>query len=387
MATGQRDYYEVLGVARDADQKVIKNTFRELALKYHPDRNKEPGAEEHFKEIAEAYAILSDPKKRSQYDASGFAGVADFSAEDLFGGIDFGDIFGDMGDIGNMEFGINFDSRGRGGIFDGLFGRHQQGPVKGRDIEVTVRIDLDIINSGGEQSVRLDHPMTCPTCHGSGAEPGSKPRKCAACSGTGKKVISVKEPKSQGSIMFQQISVCPVCHGKGTFIDKPCTTCHAAGQIKRAESLKVQIPKGCEEGMALRIVGHGLPSPEPVGLSGDLYVIVHTRPDPRFERLGADLWRNETITITDAVLGTQIDLPTLDGTIKVKVPAGTQHNEVLRVRNKGLPHFSSDLRGDLKIRIRVKIPRKLSSEEQVLYEQLRSLNPKGEVKRHWWQKE
>ena len=384
MATGQRDYYEVLGVARDADQQVIKSTFRKLALKYHPDRNKEPGAEEHFKEIAEAYAILSDPKKRSQYDASGFAGVADFSAEDLFGGIDFGDIFGDKG------FGFNFDSSvpgRRGGIFNGLFGRHRQGPVKGGDIEVAVRIALDIINSGGEQSVRLSHPITCPACRGSGAEPGIKPRKCTACGGTGKKVISMRDPKDQGGIIFQQVSVCPVCHGKGIFIDKPCNTCHGAGQIKRSESLKVQIPKGCEEGMALRIVGHGLPSPEPGGPPGDLYVIVHIEPDPRFERRGADLWRSETITIPDAVLGTQIDLPTLDGTIKVKVPPGTQHNEVLRVRNKGLPHFSSDLRGDLKIRIRVKIPRKISTEEQLLYEQLRSLTPKGEVRRHWWQKE
>ena len=384
MATEQRDYYEVLGVAQDADQKAIKGAFRNLAMKYHPDRNKEPGAEEHFKEIAEAYAILSDPQKRAKYDSGGFAGVADFSAEDLFGGIDFGDIFGD---IGNMGFGFNFDSgapRRGGGIFDGLFGRHRQGPVKGRDIEVAVRVDLSVINSGGEQSVRLDHPMTCPVCHGSGAEPGSEPRKCEACGGSGKKVVSKKESRDQRSVMFQQISVCPVCHGKGTIIDKPCNECHGAGQVEKAESLKVKIPKGCEEGMALRIPGHGLPSPEAGGPAGDLYVIVYSAPDPRFERLGADLWRSETITIADAVLGTQIDLPTLDGTIKVKVPAGTQYNEVLRVRNKGLPHFSSDQRGDLKIRIQVRIPQKLSTEERKLYEQLRGLTQTGEEKKHWW---
>ncbi|NOR51094.1 MAG: DnaJ domain-containing protein [Gammaproteobacteria bacterium] len=388
MATEQRDYYEVLGVARDADQKAIKSAFRKLALKYHPDRNKKPGAEEHFKEIAEAYAILSDPKKRAPYDARGFAGVADFSAEDLFGGIDFGDIFGNMGNNGNVGFNFNFDGGvpgHRGGIFDGLFGHRQpQGPIKGRDIEVAVRVGLDLINNGGEKSVQISHPMACPVCHGSGAEAGSNPRKCEACGGSGKRVLSRKETKDQGSFVFQQISICPICHGKGEFIDRPCKECHGTGQLEKAESLKVKIPKGCEEGMALRITGHGLPSPEPSGLPGDLYVIVHTEPDPRFERLGADLWRSETITIADAVLGTQIDLPTLDSTIKVKVPAGTQHNEVLRVRNKGLPHFSSDQRGDLKIRIQVKIPKKLTSEERKLYEQLRSLTQTGEEKRHWW---
>lgn len=381
MASEQRDYYEVLGVARDADQKAIKGAFRNLAMKYHPDRNKEPGAEDHFKEIAEAYAILSDPEKRAKYDSGGFAGVADFSAEDLFGGIDFGDIFGGTG------FGFNFDSGfpgHRGGIFDSLFGRHQQGPVKGRDIEVAVRVALDVINNGGEQSVRVNHPMTCPVCHGSGAEAGSTPRKCEACGGSGKQVVSRKQSKGQGSVMFQQISVCPVCRGKGIFIDKPCKECHGNGQVEKAESLKVKIPKGCNEGMALRISGRGLPSPEAGGPPGDLYVIVHSAPDPRFERLRADLWRSETISIADAVLGTQFEVPTLENSITVKVPAGTQHNEVLRVREKGLPHFSSDQRGDLKIRIQIMIPQKLSSEERRLYEELRKLNPKVEEKKHWW---
>lgn len=384
MASEQRDYYEVLGVARDADQKAIKGAFRNLAMKYHPDRNKEPGAEDHFKEIAEAYAILSDPEKRAKYDSGGFAGVADFSAEDLFGGIDFGDIFGDMGGTG---FGFNFDSGfpgHRGGIFDSLFGRHQQGPVKGRDIEVAVRVALDVINNGGEQSVRVNHPMTCPVCHGSGAEPGNEPRKCEACGGSGKKIVSRKESRDQASVMFQQISVCPVCHGQGMFIDRQCKECHGTGQVDKAESLKVKIPKGCKEGMALRISGHGLPSPEANGLAGDLYVIIHTAPDPRFERLGADLWCTETITIADAVLGTHIDVPTLNSTLKVKVPAGTQHDEVLRVREKGLPHFSSDRKGDIKIRIQIRIPTKLNTEERKLYEQLQGLSHKDEDKKHWW---
>ena len=249
MPDEQRDYYEVLGVERDADAKSIKNAFRKLALKYHPDRNKSPDAEERFKEIAEAYAILSDPKKRAQYDAGGFAGVADFSAEDLFGGIDFGDIFGDMG------FGFDFGRHAGGSVFD-RFLHPQTEPARGRDLEVQVMVSLDVINEGGEESVRLGHPMVCDACHGTGAAAGTKPLKCEACGGSGQKVISRKETRDKGSVMFQQITICPACHGKGSIIENPCKQCHGSGQIEKEESLKVKIPRGAEEGMALRITGH-----------------------------------------------------------------------------------------------------------------------------------
>ena len=191
MSTEQRDYYEVLGVSRDADAKAIKDAFRQLALKYHPDRNKSPDAEERFKEIAEAYAILSDPKKRADYDSRGFAGVAGFSAEDLFSGIDFGDIFGDMG------FGFDI---GGGGLFGDLFRRHRrpQGPVKGGDLEVRLVIPLEKVNSGGDETVRFNRPVTCTTCHGSGAKPGTEPRKCSACDGSGQQVTTRKETKGKG---------------------------------------------------------------------------------------------------------------------------------------------------------------------------------------------
>ncbi|MDH5484487.1 MAG: molecular chaperone DnaJ [Gammaproteobacteria bacterium] len=377
MANEQRDYYEVLGVARDADQKTIKNTFRKLAMQYHPDRNKSPEAEARFKEIAEAYAILSDPDKRKQYDTRGFAGVADFSAEDLFGGIDFGDLFGDMG------FGFNFGGQREGGLFDHLFRHQQRGPSPGRDIEVQVMVSLDTINTGGEELVRLGHPMRCEACHGSGAEKGSSPRKCETCDGSGQKILSRKETRDKGSVMFQQIIVCPDCHGKGTFIDNPCKQCHGSGQIDKEESLKVKIPKGAEEGMALRISGHGLPSSSG-GPPGDLYVVVRTAPDPRFQRLGADLWRNESIDISDAVLGTEIEVPTLGKAITVKVPPGTQHDEVLRLRGKGLPYFEGSTRGDLKLRIHVVIPKQINDEERKLFEQLRTLNKGQTPKKHWW---
>ena len=374
MADQQRDYYEVLGVSREADAKAIKEAFRQLAMKYHPDRNKAPDAEARFKEIAEAYAILSDPKKRADYDARGFAGVAGFSAEDLFSGIDFGDIFGDMG--------FGFDP---GGLFGDLFRRHRRprGPARGGDLEVRLTIPLEQVNSGGEQTVRFSRPVTCPNCHGTGAKPGTEPRKCAACNGTGQQVTTRKESKEQGTISFQQISTCPVCNGKGIFIDSPCETCHGHGEVNEEDKLKVTIPAGVDENTALRIPGHGLPSRDPSGAPGDLYVIVRSKPDTRFERHGADLWRLETIEIPDAVLGTTLNVPTLDGPVEVKVPAGSQPDEVLRLKGKGLPVFGAPMHGDLNIRLQVHIPQKLTSEEKTLYLQLREKG--GRTKKRWWQ--
>jgi molecular chaperone DnaJ len=372
MATEQRDYYEVLGVSRDADTKAIKDAFRQLALKYHPDRNKAPDAEERFKEIAEAYAILSDPKKRADYDSRGFAGVAGFSAEDLFSGIDFGDIFGDMGfDIG-------------GGLFGDLFRRHRrpQGPARGSDLEVRLVIPLEKVNSGGDETVRFNRPVTCTACHGSGAKPGTEPRKCSACNGSGQQVTTRKETKDKGTISFQQITTCPVCNGKGIFIDTPCESCDGRGEINKEDTLKVTIPAGVDEGTALRIPGHGLPSHDPSGPPGDLYVIVRSKPDSRFERHGADLWRLEPIEIPDAVLGTKINIPTLDGQIEVKVPAGSQPEEILRLKGKGLPVFGAPMRGDINIRLQVHIPEKLTAEEKELYSQLREKS--NQTKKHWW---
>lgn len=366
MAEPQRDYYEVLGVPRDADVKAIKEAFRKLALQYHPDRNKSPDAEERFKEIAAAYAILSDPKKRADYDAQGFAGVAGFTPEDLFGGIDFGDIFGNHG------FGFDFG----GGLFDRLFRHARAGPSRGRDVEVVLTIPLQRVNLGGEETVRISRPVTCPDCHGSGAMAGTTPRKCPECKGTGRKVISRQE---KGGVHFQQISACLACGGVGAVIDKPCKKCGGRGEVERVESLKVNIPIGIEEGTALRIPGHGLPSREPNAPPGDLYVIVRSESDLRFERVDADLWRSETIELIDAVLGTRLKVPTLEGNSEVTIPAGTQPDTVLRLRGKGLPSFGADYRGDLNLRIEVHIPDHLSAKERKLYEQLRDM-AKGDRK-------
>lgn len=375
MATPQRDYYEVLDVARDADQKTIKEAFRKLAMQYHPDRNKTPEAEAKFKEIAEAYAVLSDPKKRQKYDAGGFAGVADFTPEDLFGGIDFGDIFGDM------DFGFNFSGNS---IFDRFFRHHRAGPVRGQDLQVHLQVPLEHINSGGEEIVRFTRPVTCPDCSGTGAKAGTGPRQCEACGGSGRKVITRDQKQEQGSVRFQQITVCPVCHGQGTFIDKPCPKCHGLGQLDKEESLKVQIPAGIDEGTSLRIREHGMPSEEAGGPPGDLYVIVRSVADSRFERVGADLWRRETLDVADAVLGTKLKVPTLDGEVEVKVPPGTQPDEVLRLRGKGLPVYGGDGRGDFKLSIQIHIPEKPSAEEKTLYQQLRALGEEKTRNKHWW---
>lgn len=353
----------MLGVARDADQKAIKDTFRSLALKYHPDRNKEPGAEERFKEIAEAYAVLSDPKKRQEYDSRGFAGVAGFSREDLFGGINFEDIFG----------GLNFDFGG-GSPFEGFFHRRRTGPLRGENIEVELFVSLERIASGGEENIRLQRPGSCPACHGTGAKAGTAPLKCKTCGGEGRLTRSRKDDKEH--VLIQQITTCPDCRGQGSIIEHPCQECHGRGVVEHEESLTVKIPPGAEEGMALRIPGKGMPSPKAGGIAGDLFVVVHARRDPRFERAGTDLLRQETIPLTDAVLGATLDVPTLDGSVSVTVPAGTQPDAVLRVKGKGLPAFGGAHHGDLYLRIGVRVPERLSRQEREVYEQLRALGGK-----------
>ena len=357
----QRDYYEVLGVPRDADRKAIKSAFRKLALKYHPDRNKEAGAAETFKEIAEAYAVLYDPKKRAEYDARGHAGVAGFSAEDLFGGIDFEDIFGGLG--------FDFGGFGGGGLFDRLF-RRRAGPPRGANIEVTLYVPMERVLKGGEETVHLSRPTTCPNCRGSGAKPGTEPRSCQTCGGSGQKIKSQR----RGGVSFQQISTCPECRGRGHFIDQPCPECAGKGRSVRDETLKVKIPVGVEEGMALRVPGHGMAGEADGGAPGDLFVIVRTTADPRFERRGANLWRSEIIEVADAALGSTLVAPTLDGPVTAKVPAGTQPDTVLRLRGKGLPQFGGGRRGDLLLHIQVHVPEELTSKERALYDQLRRLS-------------
>ena len=358
----KRDYYEVLGIARDADAKAIKDAFRALALKYHPDRNKEPGAEARFKEIAEAYAVLSDPKKRADYDAAGFAGVGSVSPEDLFGGIDFESIFSGMGMGG---FG--------GGIFDRFFRQRESGPQRGEDIEVIADVPLEVIAKGGEYPIRFQRSGTCGTCHGNGAKPGTQPRKCPTCNGSGQKVTSRRDK----GVLFRQSVTCPDCRGRGSFIDSPCPACRGGGTVEVHESLAVTIPKGAEDGLILRIPGKGYPSEHAQGRPGNLLVVIRTQADPRFERNGADLWQLTPLSIVDAVLGTDLLVATLDGPLTVKIPAGTQADTPMRLKGKGLPRFGESGRGDLYLRLNLAVPQRISSEERKLWEELRRLRKNG----------
>jgi molecular chaperone DnaJ len=356
----------VLGVPRDASEKQIKDAFRTLALKFHPDRNKEPAAEEKFKEIAAAYAVLSDPNKRKEYDTRGFAGVAGFSDEDLFRHVDFDDLFGGLNfDFGGLGFG--------GGLFDRFFGRRRTGPPRGANVEVELRIPLDRVVKGGEEPLRYERPVTCEACHGSGAKAGTQPRRCEACEGTGRKTAQSQRRGREGEVIVRSINPCPACQGRGQIIDQPCPECHGRGQTHREESLTVNIPVGVEEGMALRVPGHGMPAEEKGGVAGDLFVIVRSTPDPRFERAGADLWREEPLSIPDAVLGTHRKVTTLDGEVEVTIPQGTQPDAVLRLAGKGLPEFGGGGQGDLLLQLRLQVPRRLSAKERELYEQLRVL--------------
>jgi molecular chaperone DnaJ len=360
MSGERRDYYEILGVARDADARSIKNAFRKLALRHHPDRSRDPDAEERFKEIAEAYAVLSDPQKRADYDARGFAGV---SPEDLFRNVDLGDLFGGLG--------FDFD-RHAGGLFDRIFGRERRGPTRGADLEVGIEVPLERVQSGGEETVHLRRPQACTVCGGSGARPGTAPRPCEACGGRGQQVKS----REQGNVRFQQITTCSDCGGRGERIDSPCGECGGTGAVVRDERLRVRIPVGVDDGTVLRIAGKGLPGGAPDAPPGDLHVRVRTAPDTRFVRRGADLWREESLEIPDAVLGAEIEVPTLGGRATVRVPPGTQPDTVMCLRGKGLPVFGGRGHGDLNVHMRVHLPEHPSSEERGLYERLRELGAK-----------
>jgi molecular chaperone DnaJ len=364
VTTAKRDYYEVLGIANDADQKAIKDAFRNLAMKYHPDRNKEPDAESRFKEIAEAYAVLSNEKKRADYDARGFAGLGDVSEQDLYSGINFDDIFSEL----NFGFGI-------GSPFESFFHPERTGSRHGANIDVDLFVTLERVASGGEETVRLIRPVTCQACHGVGSKDGIAPKQCTACGGSGH--ITHTRREKNDHVLIQQISTCPSCKGRGSIIEQPCPVCRGSGSVEQEESLTINIPQGIEEGMALRIHGKGMPSPDAKGQPGDLLVVVRTRDDPRFMRDGADLIRQESIKLIDAVLGTTLDVPTLDGSATVTIPPGTQPGEVLRLKNKGLPEFGSGKRGVMYLHIEVKVPEKISREERELYERLRELGAKS----------
>lgn len=376
--SSKRDYYDVLGVSRNASKEEIKNAYRNLALKYHPDRNKSPDAEEKFKEISEAYAVLSDDEKRRQYDMFGHAGVeARYRPEDIYRGVDFEDIFRDLG----FGFG-GFDS-----IFDFFFGggRRSRATVeeeyytRGSDLSYELEITLEQAVSGVQTEIEFPRTQPCETCKGTGAKAGTSPKTCQKCHGSGRIQIS----RTSGFARYVQILTCDRCKGTGKVIETPCNVCRGAGMVRRTRSFRVAIPPGVDTGYSLRLAGEGEQSLK--GPPGDLYIHIHVKPHPIFTRRGNNLLCEIPIKFTWAALGAEIDIPTIDGKARLKIPPGTQSGTVFRLRGKGIPNVNKSGRGDELIRVKVETPKNLTSRQKaILMEFAKERDEDAPLKRRKW---
>jgi molecular chaperone DnaJ len=342
----EKDYYAVLGVPKDADKTAIRKAYRKLARQYHPDANAgDAKAEEKFKEISEAYDVLSDDARRKEYDearalfGSGFrpGGFGPGAGAGMH--FDLGDLFGGGG------------GGGLGDVFGGLFSSRRAGPRRGADVESEVSIDfVDAVN-GATVPVRLSSPQVCPTCHGNGAKPGTSPRTCPVCDGAG------QVSRSQGAFAFAE--PCRNCRGRGVLIDDPCPTCGGSGQAVTDRKLSIRIPAGVDDGQRIRLAGRGQPG-ENGGPAGDLYVRVHVRPHPVFGRRDNNLTLKLPVTFPEAALGATVAVPTLDGdSVTVRIPAGTTSGKTLRVKGKGI-HPKNGKTGDLLVTVEVAVPNKLN---------------------------
>jgi molecular chaperone DnaJ len=339
------DYYELLGVPSSASDDEIKKAYRTLARRYHPDANPgDAGAEARFKEISVAYETLRDPERRRRYDlfgpdgASAGAGPTHFGLNDLFDAFFGGDAFG---------------------------GRGPSGPPRGADVETVVELTLAEVVAGASRSLEVPVPMSCESCGGSGCAPGTHPARCPTCQGSGE-VRQVRR-----SILGQLVTAgrCPECGGLGAIVPTPCDVCRGDGRVRGVRRVDVDVPAGIDDSQRLRLAGRGAAAPRG-GESGDLYVTVRVRPDPTWSRRGDDLHRVVTVAMTQAALGTRVDLETFDGAEALDVPAGTQHGTLLRLRGRGVPSLRSGRRGDLVVEIAVDIPRNLTADEAALLESL-----------------
>ena len=364
----KRDYYEVLGVPKNAGKGDIKNAYRKLALQYHPDRNKSQGAEERFKEISEAYAVLSDDDKRKRYDTYGHVGT-----EEVFRGSEanFEEIFKDMGFGGFRDiFEQFFGSRGgigRGSSDPFGFGFNFGGArQKGRDILYDIDLSLEDVLKGKKDEIELPTMDRCTNCNGTGAAPGTKPRKCTVCNGQGQ----TRRVYSQNRFStFVSLEPCRTCHGEGEIIERPCGTCNGSGNIRTTKKLRLEIPRGVQDGMTLQLHGEGEPTEN--GVPGDLLIRTHVRPHPEFQRLeDGHLLTNQNLSFTDLALGTEIRVPTLEGQEKVKISPGTQPNSIVKLKGKGLPRYGGYGRGDELVRINVKVPTKINDAQKALLKEL-----------------
>ncbi|MCL4742474.1 MAG: molecular chaperone DnaJ [Phycisphaerales bacterium] len=352
-----RDYYEILGVERTAGAEEIKRAYRRLAMKHHPDRN--PGdaeAEVKFKEAAEAYEVLSDDARRRLYDQFGHEGLrrGGGPATHDFSRMDVSDIFSMFEDI--------FGGGGGGG-----FGRSASGRrvARGYDLETEVTLTLDDVLHGCEREVEFTRLDVCDACTGTGAKPGTSPESCPTCGGQGK----VQQTGLGG--MFRMVTACPTCRGRGTVIREQCDACRGRGRVSRKRRINVKVPAGVSEGQAVRVQGEGEPpppeaSPAGTGVRGDLHVVIRVRKHPRFVRDGDNLLMEQPISFTQAALGADLPIETLDGEATLRVPPGTQHGSVFRVEGEGLPNLRTGRRGDLRVGVRVEIPKRLSAKQESL---------------------
>lgn len=348
----QRDYYEILGVSRNASQDELKSAFRRLARQYHPDVNNSPDAEERFKEINEAYAVLSDSEKRAAYDRFGHAGVrgpgggpdinVDFS--------DFADIFGDLFGFG----GFGRSSR-----------RARNAPRRGGDLQYRVDLTFEESVFGVEKEIEITRDEICDTCNGSGAEPGTTPKRCPTCNGAGE-VRQVRQT-ILGSMV--QVATCPTCNGQGETIDTPCHTCQGRGQVRKTRNKVVNIPAGVDTGTQIRLAGEGQPGING-GPNGNLYIVIQVKQHKYFRRREYDILMDLNINVAQAALGAEVEVPTVDGPDSLRIPAGTQPGKVLHLRNKGVPHLRGNGRGDQLVVVNVEIPNRLNQEQRELFEQL-----------------
>lgn len=350
MAT-KKDYYEVLGVARSASAEEIKKAYRKLAMQYHPDRNHENGAAERFKEVKEAYECLCDPEKRSRYDQFGHAGMD--------GGFGMGGGFEGFG--GGFPFGDIFETFFGGG---GASAR-RRGPARGTDLRYDLSIEFEEAIFGCEKELEIPRMEVCHVCSGSGAEPGTQPERCPKCNGTG------EIRRVQQSILgqFVNVTVCSNCRGEGTVVTNPCTHCHGQGRERVTRRIRVTVPAGVDDGSQIRLTGEGEPGING-GPRGNLYVVVGVQPHRYFRREANDIVIDLPINISQAALGTELEVPTVDGPTALKVPAGTQSGRVLRLRGKGVPHLRDRGRGDQLVRIMVTIPTNLSDKQRKLLKEL-----------------
>jgi molecular chaperone DnaJ len=342
-----RDYYEILGVPRNASIDDIKTAFRKLARQYHPDVSKEADAEEKFKEINEAYGVLSDAEKRARYDQYGRAGLGEMGGMPDFATMDFSDIF-------EQFFGINM-----GG------GSRSRRPRRGRDLQLQVNLAFDEAVFGVEKEIELSRNESCGTCHGSGAAPGSGPKKCATCGGRGE-VRQVRQTIF-GSMM--QTATCPTCSGRGEVITDACHTCRGSGLEHKTVRKVIPIPAGVDAGTQIRLAGEGEPGVNG-GPQGNLYIVIDVKPHQYFKRRENDILLNLDINVAQAVLGAEVEVPTVDGKEKLKIPAGTQAGKVFRLKARGVPHLRKSGRGDELVIVNVEIPAKLTKEQRELFEKL-----------------